>query len=170
VRVVAAVQFAVPTVKSAALATPGVLERVCAIEHALRKVAVLLARIIPVASPPVPVVDVAVLRARAEPVGRAATFADTAKVSPLTVVADKVTGIETVMVSPTAAAVVDNVPIDIVPVAALAAGIAMTDKSPPINAATATSAMRLKVVFVDICFLSISRSREFPSFGFELIS
>jgi len=38
------------------------------------------------------------------------------------------------------------------------------------KAATATSAMRLKVVFVDICFLSISRSREFPSFGFELIS
>ena len=33
---------------------------------------------------------------------------------------------------------------------------------------TTTSAMRLKVVFVDICFLSISRSREFPSFGFEV--
>jgi hypothetical protein len=32
--------------------------------------------------------------------------------------------------------------------------------------ATATSAMRLKVVFVDICFLSISRSREFPPVGF----
>jgi hypothetical protein len=42
--------------------------------------------------------------------------------------------------------------------------------TPKPNAATATSAMRLKVVFVDICFLSISRSREFPSFGFELIS
>jgi len=131
---------------------------------------VLLERIIPVASPPVPVVDVAVLRARAEPVGRAATFADTAKVSPLTVVADKVTGIETVIVSPTAAAVVVNVPIDIVPVAALAAGTAVTDKSPPINAATATSAMRLKVVFVDICFLSISRVREFPDLGLNQIS
>jgi len=34
------------------------------------------------------------------------------------------------------------------------------------KAATATSAMRLKVVFVDICFLSISRSREFPPVGF----
>ena len=34
------------------------------------------------------------------------------------------------------------------------------------NAATATSAMRLKVVFVDICFLSSSRSREFPPVGF----
>ena len=35
---------------------------------------------------------------------------------------------------------------------------------------TATSATRLMVVVVDICFLSISRSREFPSIGFELIS
>jgi hypothetical protein len=43
-------------------------------------------------------------------------------------------------------------------------------KTPKPKAATVTSAMRLKVVFVDICFLSISRSREFPSFGFELIS
>jgi hypothetical protein len=38
------------------------------------------------------------------------------------------------------------------------------------NAATATSAMRLIVVFVDICFLSISRVRVFPDPGFELIS
>ena len=37
---------------------------------------------------------------------------------------------------------------------------------PKPNAATATSAMRLKVVFVDICFLSISRVREFPDLGF----
>jgi hypothetical protein len=42
--------------------------------------------------------------------------------------------------------------------------------TPRPKAATATSATRLIVVFVDICFLSISRSREFPSFGFELIS
>jgi hypothetical protein len=39
-------------------------------------------------------------------------------------------------------------------------------KTPNPKAATVTSAMRLKVVFVDICFLSISRSREFPSVGF----
>jgi hypothetical protein len=38
--------------------------------------------------------------------------------------------------------------------------------TPKPKAATATSAMRLKVVFVDICFLSISRSREFPPVGF----
>jgi len=39
-------------------------------------------------------------------------------------------------------------------------------RTPKPKAATATSATRLKVVFVDICFLSISRSREFPSVGF----
>jgi hypothetical protein len=49
-----------------------------------------------------------------------------------------------------------------------AADAGATDvRTPRPNAATATSAMRLKVVFVDICFLSISRSREFPSVGFE---
>jgi hypothetical protein len=41
-----------------------------------------------------------------------------------------------------------------------------TDKTPNPNADTATSAMRLRSVFVDICFLSISRSREFPPVGF----
>jgi hypothetical protein len=38
--------------------------------------------------------------------------------------------------------------------------------TPKPKAATATSAMRLKVVFVDICFLSISQSQEFPALGF----
>jgi len=42
--------------------------------------------------------------------------------------------------------------------------------TPKPNAATATSAMRLKVVFVDICFLSISRVREFPDLGLNQIS
>jgi hypothetical protein len=41
-----------------------------------------------------------------------------------------------------------------------------TDNKPKPNADTVTSAMRLKVVFVDICFLSISRSEEFPPLGF----
>jgi hypothetical protein len=41
-----------------------------------------------------------------------------------------------------------------------------TESIPKPKAATATSAMRLKVVFVDICFLSISRVREFPELGF----
>jgi hypothetical protein len=38
--------------------------------------------------------------------------------------------------------------------------------TPRPKAATATSATRLKVVFVDNCFLSISRSEEFPPLGF----
>jgi hypothetical protein len=47
-----------------------------------------------------------------------------------------------------------------------APAIAGTDESSPkLNADTATSAMRLRSVFVDICFLSISRSRAFPSVG-----
>jgi hypothetical protein len=41
-----------------------------------------------------------------------------------------------------------------------------TDRTPAPNAATATSAMRLKVVFVDIFFLSFSREQEFPALGF----
>jgi hypothetical protein len=44
------------------------------------------------------------------------------------------------------------------------------DRRPKPNAATVTSAMRLKVVFVDICFLSISRTEEFPQFGLNQIS
>jgi hypothetical protein len=43
---------------------------------------------------------------------------------------------------------------------------ATEESVPKPKAATATSAMRLKVVFVDICFLSISRSEEFPPLGF----
>jgi hypothetical protein len=43
-------------------------------------------------------------------------------------------------------------------------------KTPKPKAATATSATRLKVVFVDICFLSISRAREFPDLGLNRIS
>jgi hypothetical protein len=42
--------------------------------------------------------------------------------------------------------------------------------TPKPKAATATSATRLKVVFVDICFLSISRTEEFPQFGLNQIA
>jgi hypothetical protein len=55
------------------------------------------------------------------------------------------------------------------PVATALAGV--TDvRRPKLKAATVTSATRLKVVFVDICFLSISQDQEFPELGFELIS
>ena len=40
-----------------------------------------------------------------------------------------------------------------------------TDMTPKPKAATATSAMRLIVVFVDICFLSISRFSDDPRAG-----
>jgi hypothetical protein len=40
--------------------------------------------------------------------------------------------------------------------------------TPKPNAATVTSATRLKVVFVDICFLSISQDQEFPNLGLKL--
>jgi hypothetical protein len=40
------------------------------------------------------------------------------------------------------------------------------DTRPKPNADTATSAMRLRSVFVDICFLSISQEQEFPALGF----
>jgi hypothetical protein len=45
-----------------------------------------------------------------------------------------------------------------------------TESIPNPNAATATSAMRLIDVVVDICFLSISRTEEFPQFGLNQIS
>jgi hypothetical protein len=51
-----------------------------------------------------------------------------------------------------------------VPVAAVMAAVDGTiDSVPNPTAATATSAMRLKVVFVDICFLSIVDLENFPS-------
>ena len=43
---------------------------------------------------------------------------------------------------------------------AAVAGTVETRPKP--KAATATSAMRLRSVFVDICFLSISRSTDYP--------
>jgi hypothetical protein len=57
-----------------------------------------------------------------------------------------------------------------IPANVRAADAGTVDKTPIPKAATATSAMRLIVVFVDIYFLSISRAREFPVLGFELIS
>ena len=45
--------------------------------------------------------------------------------------------------------------VNVLSVASAAVAGATEDKTPNPNAATVTSAMRLKVVFVDICFLSI---------------
>jgi hypothetical protein len=66
------------------------------------------------------------------------------------------------------------VPPKVKPVAAVISKVVAddgaTESIPKPIEATATSAMRLKVVFVDICFLSISQDQEFPDLGFELIS
>jgi hypothetical protein len=59
-----------------------------------------------------------------------------------------------------------NVPTVTAEVVTAAAFEGTAETIPNPKAATATSAMRLKVVFVDICFLSISRVREFPAPGF----
>jgi len=83
VRAVAAVHE-VETVRSAAFAVADVPDSVCAIEHAVpvRAVAVAFRTIIPLA-PATP----DAFSVRDEPVGLAAMFADTAKVSPVAVVA-----------------------------------------------------------------------------------
>jgi len=57
-------------------------------------------------------------------------------------------------------------PNDALPVIAAALEGAADSRPNPI-ADTATSAMRLRSVFVDICFLSISQDQEFPELGFE---
>jgi hypothetical protein len=74
--------------------------------------------------------------------------------------------IVTVEVTPTRDG--DGVPAESDEIAAFEAAVAgaTEERTPKPKAATATSATRLKVVFVDICFLSISRSEEFPPLGF----
>jgi len=53
------------------------------------------------------------------------------------------------------------VAVTVTSVALIAADEGATEKTPRPNAATATSAMRLKVVFVDILFLSVVVKRTF---------
>ena len=55
-----------------------------------------------------------------------------------------------------------------IPLRLRAADAGTVDKTPIPKAATATSAMRLIVVFVDICFLSISRFSDDPRSGLGL--
>jgi hypothetical protein len=60
-------------------------------------------------------------------------------------------------------AVVVDVAADAVKVSAWCAVAETAENEPSVKAATATSAMRLKVVFVDICFLSIVDLENLPS-------
>jgi hypothetical protein len=104
--------------------------------------------------------------AKPEPTGAEVTFTEIVKVSlSVAIGAVIVTGIFEVT---------PGVSVGIVPTATLVGVIAFPGvaeagatevNTPKPKAATATSATRLKVVFVDICFLSISRSREFPPLG-----
>jgi len=45
---------------------------------------------------------------------------------------------------------------------ALATGVDATERTPAVNADTATTAMRCFIVFVDICFLSLVELGAFP--------
>jgi hypothetical protein len=53
---------------------------------------------------------------------------------------------------------------------AFATGVETIVNRPPVNAMAVASATRLKAVFEDIFFLSISRVREFPDLGLNQIS
>jgi hypothetical protein len=99
-----------------------------------------------------------------EPAGAEITRAPTSKVSAALSAANlKVTGI--LADTPTREAA--GVPAETEVTVATSALAGATDVSKPKpREATATSATRLKVVFVDICFLSFSRDREFPDLGF----
>jgi len=77
-----------------------------------------------------------------------------------------VTGTVIVDVCPTTATLAVAVPR--AHVVGFAAFEGTDDKRPKPREATATSATCLKVVFVDICFLSISQDQEFPALGFEV--
>jgi hypothetical protein len=101
--------------------------------------------------------------ANAEPAGAEITRTETVTVSAAANVPFRVTVLLDVI--PTREA--DEAP-GVIEVTGLIAAVAGATevKTPKPREATATSATRLKVVFVDICFLSISRSEEFPPVGF----
>jgi len=64
-------------------------------------------------------------------------------------------------VSPTATDALDAERVKVSSVELIAADEGATERTPRPNAATATSAMRLKVVFVDILFLSVVVMKTF---------
>jgi hypothetical protein len=114
-----------------------------------------------------PLVSTAAAFTNCEVAGAEITFADTTIESDASSAAAKFRVTDVVARTPARAGL--DAPTDtdeaVRAVGAADAG-ATDDNVPKPKAATATSAMRLKVVFVDICFLSISRVREFPALGF----
>jgi hypothetical protein len=115
-----------------------------------------------------PLASIVVFRARVEVAGfeLRTTFGSIEVLEPVVVVEVlKVTVCWTLSaLSPAAGDTVDVKVIEVTSVVVADAEVT-EGTTPRPKAATATSAMRLKVVFVDICFLSISRSREFPPVG-----
>jgi len=127
------------------------------------------------APPPPPVLPVGTVTALVEPVvsekyrtnpgtlvpGKVAAVAVTDNVSVVAISEVAVTVIDAAVVESDLALVAE--PVDKVNVGAtIYVAFAGTELSTPIpNAATATSAMRLKFVFVDICFLSLVVTRNF---------
>jgi len=73
----------------------------------------------------------------------------------------KVLEIVTEAVSPTDTDALDAESVKVSSVELIAADEGATERTPRPNAATATSAMRLKVVFVDILFLSVVVMKTF---------
>jgi hypothetical protein len=114
------------------------------------------------ASPATPVISAAA--STAEDAGHAEGRTETVSVSVVAALVVTVTGTVIVETCPTTAVFAVAVPRAQVVGAAAFEGT--DDKRPKPREATATSATRLKVVFVDICFLSISRVLEFPELGF----
>jgi hypothetical protein len=100
----------------------------------------------------------------ADVAGHAEGRTETVRLSEVAALVVTVTGTVIVEICPTTAVFAVAVPRAQVVGAAAFEGT--DDKRPKPRDATATSATRLKVVFVDICFLSISRVREFPELGF----
>jgi hypothetical protein len=95
-------------------------------------------------------------------VGAETGFAATVMVSDA-VCAEIFTVTGTVIVRPARAAGIVPTEIEVAVTAELATGIEIAESVPKLKAETATSAMRLRVVFVDICFLSIKVDpRAFP--------
>jgi hypothetical protein len=116
------------------------------------------------AGAPEPITDAAL--ALPPEVGAAVICTVTVVVSVIAAVDGKVTVIGMMLTAPVLNDVAAPIVIAVAtrPLAAVAGATEV--KTPKPKAATATSATRLKVVFVDICFLSISRSEEFPPLGF----
>jgi hypothetical protein len=91
--------------------------------------------------------------------GHDVSATETVTVSPVPKIPDVVTVVEALVPIFTEELAAESAEVKPAGASAFDGAVASTPKP---NAATVTSAMRLKVVFVDICFLSIVDSRTIP--------